>query len=307
MSQKTPWLVSLHGSHSGQFCDHAKDDLRDMIERAIELGFSTLGLSEHCPRFEPQHLYDEERRRGWDASKLEQLFLAYSEEADSLIREFGDKIDLLKGFEAEFITDEYPEKMLALRRNGSFDYIVGSVHHVDGYCIDGTAKWFEEAIENSGGLENLAIKYYQTLENMVTTLSPEVVGHFDLITKIGDDYGDVATPKIKEVAFQTLQTIKKFDCILDLNVYPLRRGKATPYPAPWVVQEAKKLNIPFCFGDDSHARKNVGVGILEGRNYLVKNDVKTITCLTKSGGTLKKTEISLESQPSDLVSDIALT
>jgi histidinol phosphatase-like PHP family hydrolase len=40
---------SFHGGHSGSFCRHAKDDLVDVVERAIALGVTHYGLSEHAP------------------------------------------------------------------------------------------------------------------------------------------------------------------------------------------------------------------------------------------------------------------
>ena len=32
------YRVSLHGGHSGEFCDHAEGSLRDTIEAAITFG-----------------------------------------------------------------------------------------------------------------------------------------------------------------------------------------------------------------------------------------------------------------------------
>jgi len=49
-----------HHSHSGQFCRHAKDDLEEIILRAIEIGFKTFGLSEHAPRYRLEDLFPEE-------------------------------------------------------------------------------------------------------------------------------------------------------------------------------------------------------------------------------------------------------
>lgn len=48
-------------SHSGQFCPgHAKDQLEDIIKHAVELGYKTIGLTEHMPRYEQRDLYPEE-------------------------------------------------------------------------------------------------------------------------------------------------------------------------------------------------------------------------------------------------------
>lgn len=59
-------------SHSGQFCPgHAKDQLEDIIKHAISVGYKTMGLTEHMPRFDLDDLYPEEAssapgpRRPW--------------------------------------------------------------------------------------------------------------------------------------------------------------------------------------------------------------------------------------------------
>lgn len=49
-----------HHSHSGQFCRHAKDDLEDVVSKAVELGFRTYGLTEHAPRYRDEDLFPEE-------------------------------------------------------------------------------------------------------------------------------------------------------------------------------------------------------------------------------------------------------
>ena len=51
--------ISSH-SHSGQFCKHAFSTLEEVVLRAIEVGFTHYGLSEHMPRYLPEDLYDEE-------------------------------------------------------------------------------------------------------------------------------------------------------------------------------------------------------------------------------------------------------
>lgn len=48
-------------SHSGQFCPgHAKDQLEDIVKHAISVGYKTMGLTEHMPRFDLDDLYPEE-------------------------------------------------------------------------------------------------------------------------------------------------------------------------------------------------------------------------------------------------------
>lgn len=50
-------------SHSGQFCPgHAVDQLEAIIQHAISIGYKTIGLTEHMPRYWQQDLYPEEVR-----------------------------------------------------------------------------------------------------------------------------------------------------------------------------------------------------------------------------------------------------
>jgi histidinol-phosphatase (PHP family) len=52
-------MISCH-SHSGQFCHHANGTLVQVIESAIEKGFTTYCLTEHIPRPRKIDLYPEE-------------------------------------------------------------------------------------------------------------------------------------------------------------------------------------------------------------------------------------------------------
>jgi histidinol-phosphatase (PHP family) len=110
-----------------------------------------------------------------------------------------------------------------------------------------------------------------------------VVGHLDLIRKNGYLRGDVEAPAVRRAAEATLDVIRKHECILDLNTAGWRKGLDTPYPAPWLVRRAHEAGIPFCFGDDSHGPEFVGSGIDEARQYLLANEVPSVTILTRSG------------------------
>lgn len=51
--------VTSH-SHSGEFCTHGNGSLEEIVSRAVELGFTHYGLSEHMPRYRREDLYDNE-------------------------------------------------------------------------------------------------------------------------------------------------------------------------------------------------------------------------------------------------------
>src|SRR5579884_2367177 len=111
-----PWRVSLHGGHSGEFCDHAEATLREMLEAAVSTGYHTFGVSEHVPRNAERFLYSEEQERGWDVAKIQADFARYTTAIQGLARDFTGRLIVLRGFEAEVVPEaDYVQQMRAYR------------------------------------------------------------------------------------------------------------------------------------------------------------------------------------------------
>ncbi len=290
---KDAWRVSLHGGHSGEFCDHAQGTLRETVEAAVAFGYHTYGVAEHAARVESRFLYHEEIAMGWDINKVQRDFEAYARTVRQLADEFADRITILCGFEADIIpADRYTGLMLGYREQFGFDYMVASAHYVDEVLIDGHKEAFDQALEIQGGLEPLAVRYYESVAEMTATLKPEVIGHLDVIRKLAPAPCD--TPAIRRAAGAALEVIREHGCIIDVNTAGYRKGHGTPYPAPWLVLQARDMGIPFCFGDDSHAPDHVGLGIDRAREYLLENGVSTITTLVPQQDGLAREVVPLQ-------------
>ena len=131
---------------------------------------------------------------------------------------------------------------------------------------------------------------------MTESLRPEVIGHFDLIRKNGRHYGDVDTPVVRAAAIEALEAVQQAGAILDLNCAGFRKGLDHPYPAPWLVREARDRGVPFVFGDDSHGPADVGRDLDRGREYLLAHGVRSITGLRsvdRQARTVEQFEVAL--------------
>ena len=280
---REPWRCSLHGGHSGEFCEHAEGCLEDVLEAAAAAGYHTFGVSEHAPRDEARFLYATEKEKGFTVERLGEDFRNYIRSIDELAERFAERLIVLRGFEIEVVpADGYREKMLAYREAGDFDYMVGSVHYVDEVSIDGEVEDFRGIRDDLGGLEPLAVRYYETVAEMIDSLRPEVVGHLDLLRKNAGSDAPLDTPEIRRAADRALEAARGCDAILDLNTAGYRKGLQTPYPAPWLVERAAAMGIGFCFGDDSHSPAQVGAGIDDARDYLLARGVGEVTVLTRA-------------------------
>ncbi len=295
-SYHMPWNVSLHGGHSVAFCEHAHSTLEEMIQAAISRGMAHYGISEHAPRYDPALLFPEEIEMGWTVDTLWANFEAYAQESAHLVNKYADELSLLRGFEIEVMPpDTYPSVMMENREQFGFDYLVGSVHYVNGTLIDYDVYTLEHVLRQYDGLDALAVAYYTDVARMVESLRPEIVGHVDLVRKFAGPFGPVDTPVIQQAAGETLEVIRDCEAILDCNTAGYRKGHGMPYPAPWLVRLAVDMGIPFCFGDDSHSVAEVGAGISEAQQYLLENGVTTITHLVRdSGGAIDRRTVGLE-------------
>jgi histidinol-phosphatase (PHP family) len=253
-----PWF-SYHGGHSGAFCRHAKDELAAVVETAIARGFTHYGLSEHCPRDRPQDLYPEEHDLGPDG--LAAAFAAYTAEAFVLRDRFADRIELVVGFETERLPPgSWAARMRELRARAPFEYVVGSVHDVDGTYVDYTAELTAELAQRVGGRDALHARYFDAVADMVETLRPEIVGHIDLVRKFdGPEAG--FSPAVRPHIERALEAVAACGAVLDVNCGAHRRGLSPVYPLPDILARAARMGIAVTLGDDSHGVSSVGIGL----------------------------------------------
>jgi histidinol-phosphatase (PHP family) len=266
------------------------------LDAAVAAGFHTFGVTEHAPRVEDRFLYDEERELGWDATKLQDDFECYAADSRPLVEQFADRLVVLRGFEAEVVpADRYVQLMQKYRARHGFEFMVGSVHYVEEIQIDGTRENYDRGIETFGGIEGWAVRYYETVAEMVAALKPEVVGHLDLVRKLAPSEESVDSPKVREAAFAALDVIHEHEGILDLNTAGYRKNLGRPYVAPWLLARVKELGVGVCFGDDSHGPEDVGAGLDDARRYLLENGIDSVRVLTRDGGAVVRRDVALMS------------
>lgn len=250
---------SYHGGHSGEFCRHAKGQLSAVVEAAVAAGFTTYGLSEHCPRFQREHLYPDEV--GVELQELQEVFARYVRTALELRERHQQEIELLIGFETESLpTASWATTMRELRASAPFDYIVGSVHSLGDTWIDLTPEVAERAAQESGGWEAARCRYFDLLASLVDTLRPEIVGHVDLIRRF-EAPGFTFSAQALRHAERVFEAALAAGSAIEVNAAPARRGFGPVYPGPQLLRRARELGVPVTLGDDSHGPEGVGVGL----------------------------------------------
>lgn len=263
-------LVSVHGGHSGQFCQHATDPLEEIIAQYIEKGFSWVGITEHVPPVNDAFLYPCERKAGLTHESSMKLFGEYMAECRRLQKKYSREIEIFAGMETETCTG-YQEFTPFLIKTFRPDYIVGSIHFVDDIGFDYSREEYDIAVKTVDGKDELYRRYFDQQYDMINFLKPSVVGHFDLIRIFDADYKQrLLRPEILSRIERNLTLIKKLGLIMDCNLRALSKGADEPYISRVILKMARKLRIPVVPGDDSHGADSVGNSIEEGIAILSK-------------------------------------
>ncbi len=270
-----PQRVSIHGGHSGQFCSHAQNTLEEVIQAYIDKQFAWVGITEHMPPNDVQFLYPEERQAGLDLEAVQDRFARYMAEGRRLQQKYADQLEIFIGFETETYSGSLAFAHNQIERFEP-DYVVGGVHHVDNIPFDYSQAEYARAVNQAGDMESLFCRYFDVQYEMIQTLQPKVVAHFDLIRLFDPDYlAHLKLPAVQARVTRNLQRIRQLNLILDFNVAALRKGASEPYVSRPILEEAIKLGVAVVPGDDSHGVDMVGACIDEGIVLLNQFDIAT--------------------------------
>ena len=267
-SRREPTLVSVHGGHSAQFCSHARDSLEEIVEAYVSQGFAWVGITEHMPAVSDELVPLEERAAGLDARAMRERFAEYVATGRALQERYAAHIGIYVGFETEMCTG-YAPFVRRLVTEFAPDYLVGSVHHVRDLTIDASPELYAEAVAAAGGIDALYCAYFDQQYDLIATLRPAVVGHFDLVRLLDPEYPErLARPEISARITRNLREIRERGLILDFNLRALAKGQSEPYVSRPILEEARRMGIAAVPGDDSHGVDTVGLHCAEGVQVL---------------------------------------
>lgn len=253
--------VSIHGGHSGQFCNHAKNTLEEIILAYIREGYAWVGITEHMPPVSEAFVYPEEKRDGLNVKALTDRFAEYMHTCRRLQARYANEIRIYVGFESETTSGSLDLATTLIDRFAP-DYVVGSAHHVADIPFDYSPRDYTQAADQCGGIDDLYHAYLDQQYEMINRLRPRVVGHLDIIRIHDPKYRRRLTqPAIWKKIVRNLALIKHLDLILDFNLRPLTRGEQEPYLSAPILEKAGSMGIPVIPGDDSHGVHDIGAAM----------------------------------------------
>lgn len=251
MKRKKIMLANFH-THT-TFCD-GKNTPKEIILKAIDLGFSSIGFSGHG--YTP-----------FDLRYCMKDTPSYIAEIKRLKLEYKDKIEIYLGVE---------EDAFNLLNRSEFDYIIGSSHYFkigdDYFPIDSNYDYFKKCLEVfKFDTHLLAETYYTSFVDYITKRKPDIVGHFDLITKFDelDKSLFFEDKKYNQIVEKYMRMAVKSDCIFEVNTGAVSRGiRSSIYPAENLLYIIKKENGKLILSSDSHNIDTLDFGFKDTEKYL---------------------------------------
>ncbi|MBR3838058.1 MAG: histidinol-phosphatase [Clostridia bacterium] len=251
------------------FSDGANTPL-EMVERAVELGFVSIGFSDHSetPTFSEECM--PEVRYG-----------EYAREVRGLAERFEDRISVFCGIEKDILS-QIPWEL--------FDYIIGSVHYLttpDGFSpIDYSLKKQMEYIEVFGKGDKLeyAKRYYEAVAEHAQKSPFQIQGHFDLLNKFGlfDDPDETYV----SVALEALDEVLKTVPFIEVNTGAISRGYRTqPYPEDFLLRRILERGGRLVLNGDSHRAEHLDCHYDQSIEMLKKMGFSSIWQLQREGFT----------------------
>lgn len=264
-------MIATFHNHT-TFCD-GKNTPREMVEYAYEKGIRAIGLSGHG--YAPYDL-------GGCMKDTEDYIL----EVNQLKKEFDGKIEVYLGVE---------EDVYAPVERKKFDYIIGSMHYIrkgeEYYSIDGSVsqcKTMRAAFQYD--VVKIATEYFTTFCQYIKSRNPDIIGHFDLLTK----YDRVIEPlflndkNYHALAEKYLDAILPTDCIFEVNVGAILRGyRTTPYPYENLLYKINEADGKIILSLDAHDNKFLTYDFSE-IVYFLKNVGFSSTYTIKDGIFIKE-------------------
>jgi len=238
------------------YCD-GKNTPEQMVQSALQRGFNALGFSSHSmyPFSSDWHLQSREHS-------------AYSKEIHRLKLEFKDNLEILLGFEADFIEGVCAPKMSRFAEFNP-DFLIGAVHYVPGKkgfieadgsnqdVLDGIKKYFD------GDAKKAVQEYFYLERQMLKTCDFTIIAHCDLIRKqngpkvdapLFDENSDWYRKEISLLADE----IARAGVVAEVNTGGMSRGyMANPFPYGELLSLLIEKKVPLTLSSDSHSAETL--------------------------------------------------
>lgn len=225
-----------------EFSGDSKQDLREIFERAIELGLKEIAITDHLE-------YDiEGMTENWilDLDRYSKTILEFKDR-------YRDRLDIKLGVEVGIQphTREYLEKKI---NEYPFDFVIASTHAIERIDL----AWGE--LQKGRTKEEYQRYYFETvLDNVKKYNEFNVYGHIDFVTRYGGEkYRGLDYKVHSDIIDEILKTLISKGKGIEINTSGYRYKEDRFYPCKEIVRRYYELGGEILtVGSDSHVKEHL--------------------------------------------------
>jgi histidinol-phosphatase (PHP family) len=233
----------LHLRDPEEGIDHSVEAVEKFVDTAAARGVDEIGFTEHVYYFEQtRHLWDPQYmldRCVWD---LDRYVGAVTE-----AKEIGLPVKL--GLEVDYVAGRERETADLLARY-PWDYLLGSVHYVDGFPVDQ-----EPGLVEKLGPPEAWRRYFVWLRNAARSGLFDSLSHPDLVKHHGPRPDTEAVQWLYE---ETADAIEAAGVCIEVSSAGLHKPVGELYPDPPFLEACHARGVPITLASDAHVPQNVG-------------------------------------------------
>ncbi len=231
----------VHTNASGD----AKGEMELFVERAIDLGFSEIGFSEHLTMdlfggIDPAPMMNPEK------------WIDYEVNLRDIGEKYHKRIAVKFGIEADYVPgkEDVLRQFLACR---DFDYAIGAVHFLGDWPVDFSG---DDPVWKARPINEIYDDYFRTLLAGIESGLFDIIAHADLVKK----FGHRPDMNMREWYEKIAQACVKTGTVVEVNSAGLRKPVGEIYPAPDCLKICFEKNVPIVINSDAHCPEQLGSG-----------------------------------------------
>ncbi len=242
---------------------HDIQSVEPFVEAARVAGVDEIGFTEHI-------YYFRQTRPLWTVPyQVERCVYDLERYVEAVVHARDRGLPVKLGLEVDYVPGREEETREILAPY-PWDYLLGSVHFVDGLGVDG-----EPRLLDAVGVEEAWRRYFDTLAAAARSGLFDSLSHPDLVKIFGDrvpfDYGPAA------------EAIAQAGVAVEVSTAGLRKPVRELYPHPDFLRACRERSVPVTLGSDAHEPDVVGRDFDRARELLRSAGYETVTVFAERG------------------------
>lgn len=242
--------------------EHTVEAVERFAEQAATRGVDEIGFTEHVYYFRELDRFVE---HPYQRSRLGHELDAY---CDAVVEGKRRGLPVKLGLEVDSVPGREGE-LLDLLAPYPWDYLLGSVHIVDGEAVD-----MEPGLWNRLSVEDVWSRYFEAVGELAASGLVDVLAHLDLVKIFG------RRPESSAVAAHhaaAAAAVGEAGVAVEVSTAGLRKPVGELYPAPDLLARCRESGAGATLASDAHVAGDVGRDFPAALELLREAGYETVT------------------------------